>query len=104
MTIAIRYNGWTDAQAQRNAPAHKLAKRYRWHVRAQIWGIDQYGRLARFSCTFRTPMAIRWSDLSASINDLLRAVADDVREVEQQEGLRFEHASAGWLAVSESGA
>lgn len=103
MTIAVRFNGWTERQAYRHAPAHLLAKRRRWTVRAQIWGIDQYGRLARFSSTFRTPNAMRWSDLAGSINALLTDVAQEMRDTEQAEGLRFEHASAGWLAVSESG-
>lgn len=88
----IGYRGMTPAEAG------KL--RLRWTVRAQLWGLDRYGRPARFHATFRTPNAVRFRELAGTINGLLTDVADDMRAELGDTGVQ--HVAAGWIAVSES--
>jgi len=88
----IGYRGLTPSEA--------VKLRLRWTVRAQVWGLDRYGRPARFHATFRTPNAVQFRELAGTINGLLTEVADDMRE--ELGETRVQHVAAGWVAVSES--
>lgn len=99
--IAVRFNGWSATKRYRGiTPAACSKVRHRWTIRAQIWGVDGRGHPARFSATLRTPKALRFSQLSGTINNLLNEVGADMHE--ELGGTNLEHVSAGWLAVSES--